>query len=208
MRIGNSAAYENFVGKLMAAGKTGIVATQHTLQLEVNLTTVDTVYDFRLTDDAGGKLKSERRLNQNDVFMVTGLQVLFCKRADDNDVKGRYCTYPNATLFPNSKGDLEAVYNGVLKMTVDNKVYVPGYDLLQHRSVPRSQDMDLPDVIQDSLDLSRDGIIGIYPTITLQGNKTSQIQAVLPSALASVEAGVKTRLVLRLHGFLAQNAAL
>lgn len=202
-------AYANFKDKLATKGYTDAVVTQSTLQLEAVVSATETILRFKLTDDAGGNRKTERRLLRDDVFMVTDLGLFVKAAANTNDVTAVMATYPNPAIFSTAgaASALETLYAGVLKLTVENRIYLPGWELMQHKFVPQIQNAALPSPVIDSTHFGRDSFVPVYPTMTLSGNKNIDLQIVLPSAIPTLQAGKETVVVLKLKGFLAQNAA-
>lgn len=197
---------QDFKASFAASGKNPIV-TQHTLQLEAALTTTETTLDFRLTEDNGKRFRTEKRLNVNDIFQITRIGIYIAVADGDDDTEYRLLTYPNAKFLPTTKKSLETLYKGDLRITVDNKIYMPSWSVLKHYSAPRTQDANTPADVVDSINYNVDGFVQLTPTIVLHGNKTSQIQINLPTAVKQLEAGKQTRVILRLDGNLAQNAA-
>jgi len=198
-------AYERFVALV---GGNAQSVTPHILQLEAEMSTTETSLTFILEQDNGGGLNSrtETRLDKNDLFQVAAIGVYLSAPVDKDDVTYRLCSYPNALIFPNTKDQMEVIYKGSLKVSVDNIVAINKWSVMRHYFVPQVQDTTGSSTIRDNFNAQRDGIASIFPGMILAGNRKTDISLNLPRNITALESGKRPRVIVRLYGFLATNA--
>ena len=117
-------------------------------------------------------------------------------------------------------GTLNGLIDGVLKISVNNVVYVDKWDTRKHEIVPMAQHhqfLTTTQFAQIAQFSSREYLYPVEPLITLSGAKKNQIELNLPVALTGqtfTNAGqtgtysvVIDRIAVMLRGYNAQNAA-
>lgn len=204
--IGTRLAFEKAKEGIKAAGF-GLgqaVLSQSFLRTEVSLNTTSTLYQFPVlvNDNFVPVTNTSRLLQLQDAFYVSELALLFAAPSSATDTTFPLVTYPNATQFPgaNEADSLYSFYNGVMTLTVNNRVILPNWDLYRHYWVGQTQEAA---PILDQNDGSASGFVPVEPGLVLVGSKQNQLQVQLPAALAAVTAN--SRAVLIFRGHLAQN---
>lgn len=184
--------------------------TQSELRLEQPLVTTSAQYLFPVLSNIQNQAQqfpSEIRLNLQDSFVPTRLQVsVALPTASPNNTEFPLHTYFNPTVFANSIHE-EALYNGQLKLMINNVQYINGWGLQRHRKVNQTQQTVTPlaaAVVQDQIDGSEDGFYPMQPFVLLLGSQNIQLTILLPNAITAVDANA--RLILRFEGVLAQNS--
>lgn len=191
--------------------------TQSTLRLENQLVTTRSNYQFAVLVNATSPsstavFNTEIRLNQQDSFIVSKIRLTIGEPSSAVDTTFVDCTYPSPTIFTTGSeaADLETLYKGQLKITVNNVVILPTMHLGRFRFVPFAQKQtaaaNANGIAYDSFDNSSDGISITEPNLVLVGSKNSLIEINLPNAIAAV--GANTRVALTFEGLLAQNSTI
>jgi hypothetical protein len=157
---------------------------------------------------AGGIFNNEQRLNLQDTFVVSQMGIFVSAPASAVDVAYRLCTYPNQVLFGAANAAaLRALYNaGQIKITVNNIVYTPTWDVFRHLYQPETQETAAlgagsPDDQQAG---KYDGFYPMEPNFNLIGSKNNVIQLQMPIGLTAILANSRIEIIFR--GVLAQNS--
>ena len=224
--------YSVLNAKYSKIGKGNVRLTQSSLFLTKPINQTVTSYNFDVLETQTQSLQADEiRLNLNDEFNITEIGLYLVGYIGDNT---RETFNPNTKLFTYapyhlSLADatkLQSFYAGTFKIAINNIVFMEKWDTAKHECVTRTQinpykvGVDATPVLalENSQDLSKDGI---YPTaniITLSGAKKNDITinlptAIKPSVLPYVDSqGVASTITIDrvgclLRGFNAQNAA-
>jgi hypothetical protein len=205
--------------------KGNVRLTQSDLVLIRAIDPTTTNYRFPvLENEAAIVYPDEVRLNINDEFSITHLGIYFgvaiTEEEKPGDVPVQYQTHVPVNL--ESKGKiLKGLFNGYLKVDVNNVNYVDKWNIKKHEMITETQFCDeTPGVYpatQPNNDLKADGIFPVTPNIVLSGAKKNDVQIFLPRSISpftftwqTKTNGVKLNfnyIVVHLRGFLAQNAA-
>lgn len=172
------------------------------------------VYDFEILKGNDSPLATERRLDKNDVFVVTHLGFYLVQNPVDTGVEqlnGILQTYNNPTALAGSANipDLAAFWNGSWSIKVGSTVFFDAY--------PNQLTWAAPDTQQSSATTrsSRayaDGAPIVEPMPVLSGANTNVVQLTIPfwTGFAGADTDVtatKTYAVFHPYGFLVKNAA-
>jgi len=117
--------------------------TQSYLRSEVALSTSVANYHIPVlvNDTQNGAVRvNEKRLNLQDIFICTQLDVLIgIGSATATDAK--LYTYPNPQVFTTSgaANALYTLYNGYLNLSINNETVLPAWSVLRHFYVPQTQ---------------------------------------------------------------------
>lgn len=223
--------YEKIKKSLVEIGKGNARLTQSALVLIQDISSTKTVYNFPVleNDNATGIKPQEIRLNQNDSFIGTSLGVYLLARQiasrEPVTYSGDYI-YLTHTPYNQNEATLfcQALYDGYLRVSINNINFVDKYDLRKHEKVQKTQFQNVGAVNKtgasfSNTDLNDDGVYSIAPMITLEGSKKNQLDVVLPYAMTSGaqfsvtdNAGNKTfygitSIALVWRGLLAQNSS-
>jgi hypothetical protein len=178
--------------------------TQSFLRLELALSITKTQYQFQiLNQTTGSQFNTEQRLNLQDSFVTSEMGIFLAKPASAVDSTFELDTAANAVTYTNAAA-MQAIYNAVLQINVNNDVIVPAWDLSRHFYRPQTQ---LTAAVNSPLTqkrLSEDGFVPVEPNIVMVGSKNNIITINLQNALTAVDAN--SRIVLILRGVLAQNS--
>lgn len=191
--------------------------TQSQIRSEVAMSASSTKFHLPVTvNDSvnGNAFSTEKRLQLQDVFIVSSVAVLCAKPASSTDGMFDLFTYGNKTVFSssNTAASIQGAYaNGNISMIIDNDQILPYYPLNWHMRAPETQQAanvgySASGVTQvDSRDGSNDGIIQIEPNFILAGNAQIDANINLPAAMTAVE--TNSRWVVLFYGLLAQNCS-
>lgn len=184
--------------------------TQSYLRLEQALATNRSEYNFPVlvNQTQQGIFATEQRLNQQDSFVISEVGIFLGLPATSSTSDTAFVpdTYPNPFKYAAAADPMQAIYSGLLKITVNNDVLMTAWDVARHYYAPETQQTAAAGA-GSPLDQKRVAVDGFYPmepNIVLIGSKNNQIQIVLPQPPASVAAN--SRLIIMLRGVLAQNS--
>lgn len=152
--------------------------------------------------DGTSQNATERRLDRNDKFAVTKMGFYLLAQPDGKST-GRLHSYPNATIFGAAAADLEALYHGVLSITVNRVKKMPIFDMQSFLSSPETQQSAAGNRDQFSLNTT---MINLTPHLDIDGSGTNEIEIEYPShagfAGGTAAAGFTHYGVLYFKGFL------
>jgi hypothetical protein len=182
--------------------------TQSELRLEQPLVTTAASYLFPVLSNIQNQAQqfpSEIRLNLQDSFVPVRLGVYVALPSSTTSTAFKLFTYFNPFIFANAAAE-EALYNGQLKLMINNVQYINGWGLTRHRKVNQTQQTAAlaSGFPEDQFDGSEDGLYPMQPFVLLLGSQNIQLNIQLPNALTAVDTGA--RLILRFEGVLAQNS--
>lgn len=178
--------------------------TQSFLRLELALSTTKTQYQFQvLNQTTGSQFNTEQRLNLQDSFVISEMGVFIAGPSSSTDTTFELDTYANTVNYTNAAA-MNAIYNGVLSIAVNNDVIMPAWDLQRHFYRPQTQVTAAANSPLDQKRIAEDGLYPVEPNIVLIGSKNNNITISLQAALSAVDAN--SRVVLLLRGVLAQNS--
>lgn len=189
--------------------------TQSQIRSEVAMSASVTRFHFPVTindSQNGNAFNTEKRLQLQDVFIVSAIALAVAKPASATDGMFDLFTYSNLTTFAaaNTAASVRGAYaNGNLSMIVDNDQVLPYFPTnVLYRAPFTQQGVNLGYTtsavnVVDSRDGSNDSIFQIEPNLILAGNAQIDISLNLPAAMTAVETG--SRFVLLMYGLLAQN---
>lgn len=175
-------------------GKGNIRLTQSALVLIQDIDSTKSNYTFPVleNDNATGIKPEEVRLNQNDSFIATSLGVyLLAKETNERLPVGAYIYTTHSPVYQEALAfRSQPLYDGYLRVSINNINYVDKYDLRKHEKVQKTQfnnrgAVNLTGSTFADTDLNNDGIFSIAPMITFEGSKKNQIDIVLPYAMQS-----------------------
>lgn len=203
------------------------VATQGYLRLHNNISTQLSSFTFNVLENQGTTQAGEKRLAITDMFTVTHWAIYVGRCAssaagatptDAQASQMSLFTNNNPNVFTNAAGDgqLRALYNGQLTVTVDRERLIDGYDLQRFYRVG----WPLQGTLQFSaatgagvqnLDYFQGpnyGMAELSPEITLNGVGQNDITVTLPAPTTFIPTGNFTNFaVLIARGIRWQNAS-
>jgi hypothetical protein len=177
-------------------GKGNVRLTQSSLILLQSISPTKSVYNFPVleNDNATGILPQEIRLNQNDEFTITQLGIYAVGTVQTGTVipartyKGLiYTTHANYNTDSGAATLLQPLWNGFLKIAVNNIVYVDKFDTIKSNQVQRVQlntwnAAETNGSTLNSIAMESDGMNQLAPTIQLSGAKKNEITVILDQA--------------------------
>lgn len=182
--------------------------TQGVLRFSQALNNNSTLYQFPIlvNETQLGIFNTEIRLNLQDSFVVSTLGIFVSTPSSGVDTAYRLMTYPNTIAFGANAGPLYGLYNGSLKLTVNNNVYIPQWDVFRHLYQPENQQTAALGAGSpgDQINGCFDAFYPVEPNVVFIGSKNNVLQIQLPAALSSVQANSRVEIVVR--GVLAQNS--
>ena len=178
-------------------GKGNVRLTQSSLILLQSISTTRTVYTFPVleNDNATGILPQEIRLNQNDEFTITQLGVYAVGTVQTGSVIPArtynglvYTTHANYNADQSQAVGLQPLWNGYLKIAVNNIVYVDKFDTIKSNQTQRTE-INTRNVTQlngatiNSISMETDGMNQLAPSIQLSGAKKNELTLILDQAM-------------------------
>jgi hypothetical protein len=222
--------FANIYGKYQALGKGNVRLTQSSLYLIQDINPNKTVYNFDILENQAGTIVPEEiRLNINDEFIATEMGIYL--QGTINLVEAGVSTPTNAKhlitypLFNTDSivaSNQTMLYNGTIKVAVNNVVYMEKFDTRKLGFIPRTPFSSAVAATNSasmaSNDYSNDGLYELAPMITYSGAKKNDIQLTVPQAISGglysftddngnvFELDIN-KIVYVAHGLLAQNAS-
>jgi hypothetical protein len=206
-------------GNPMFPGLANAVLVQHTIRGEVQLSTNATQYNIPVLQNSQGQgvnaaTPTSNLLSLQDAFVCTSLGVLMAKKASLTDVAFDTYAWLPANVFSTSGTAAAGVgiyANGSIKLTVNQAVIAPYWDLMRHYNSSRTQPATAADYTASGInyiaskDSSTDGFYPVQPGWFFDGAGNVQMTLQLPGAPAAVEPYQFA--VFQMRGFLLQNAS-
>jgi hypothetical protein len=149
---------------------------------------------------------TEFRLKQQDSAVIYQLGIFVGLGTGVNDNTFMLDTYPVPLKYGANAIPMNSIWNGTMKITVNNDVLVPNWDVMKHYNAPETQATAAP-AAGSPIDQFRGGFDGFYPmepNVTLIGSKDNTIQIILPVGPATVTAN--TRIIIIARTIVAQNS--
>lgn len=178
------------------------------LRVAVLLDPSQSEYAFQIRKDVGVSLKHDRKLDQNDSFVITDLGIGLLAESPANPGTGLLQAYPNNIPFAAVAGEvnplhLNTIYNGFYKIKVDDTVFaesIPTDSMLCVRTTLQSAATNFSERIL------KDGTVPLTPDITLNGSKKNEITLGIPTfagmQIQHATAATRNYVVFRAYGFL------
>jgi hypothetical protein len=149
---------------------------------------------------------TEIRLKQQDTFIVSHMAYYIGLPASAADTAWLPLTYESPFLSGANAIPMRSLYNGDIKITIGNYVYVYNWDLLRHYYAPQTQQTAALGAGSptDQKRLIEDSFVPVEPTVALLGTEDNLIQVNLDAAPASFNANARIGIMFR--GVNAQNS--
>jgi hypothetical protein len=187
------------------------VLTQSYVRSEVAISASVTNYRLPIvvTDNSSTIFNTERRVNLQDVHVVSSLFIGLAAPSSSTDAAFPVCSYPSPGAgFSAAEADAAlTLYNGFLSIQVNNQNVLPAYDILRSYYVPQTQGgvgITAQTVFPvDQFDAADNGFYPIEPNLLLNGGANIVASIVLPAAIATVKAN--SRIVAIFRTILCQN---
>jgi len=190
------------------------VLTPSYLRSEVALSTSAASYHVPVLvndNQNGTPTVREQRLSLQDLFIVSGIQIMLTSGSSTNGAAISY-TYPNRTAFSTGAAQLYTLYNGYLNIQVNNQNVLPKWSILQHLDIPQTQQntnfnaATATSPAQFSLDQANYDEYALQvcePNLVLNGASNINASIILPAAPSTVDSN--TYVSVLWYGILAQN---
>lgn len=186
------------------------VLTQSYLRSEVALSTSIANYHIPVlvNDTQNGSVRvNEKRLNLQDIFILTDLAVVF-GIGTATATSAQLFTYPNSAKFTStSDDDLWSLYNGYLNLSINNQTVLPAWDVLRHYDAPMTQGgvgITAQTVFPiDQVNFAADPFYPVEPGIVLNGAANINFQLTANGAPATITTNSFICVISR--GILCQN---
>lgn len=188
--------------------KTGKEPQPSTLRLEQLADGSKGLHTFDHKKNSGTRLATEIRLDENDAFFATHVRLRLKAELPTKPGSGIYQSYANQTIFPAVASevviaDLDAEWNSVLQLTVNQKEVLRAFDMSDSRVVNTSQQSAGTNYSQSN---SLDGFLPFHGVVKLFGNSTAEIKLNTPAyagkLVQHVTAATRIYLSLEFYGFL------
>lgn len=190
------------------------VLTPSYLRSEVALSTSAASYHVPVLvndNQNGTPTVRESRLSLQDLFIVSGIQILLTSGSSTNGAAISY-SYPNRTAFSTGAAQLYTLYNGYLNIQVNNQNVLPKWAVLQHLDIPQTQQntnfnsataTSPSQFTLDQVNFDEYGLQVCEPNIVLNGASNINASIILPAAPSTVDSN--TYVSVLWYGILAQN---
>lgn len=207
--------YENGVRIMQGAFGPGINVTdsfgitQSDLRLEQPFLANTNTYTFPVltnqTTNGSQAFNTELRLNPQDTFLPQYVGIFVALPSSTTDTTFKLLTYINPFVFTNA-AQMQGLYNGQLKMAVNNKNYITNWMTKRHELIPQTQATAAPGAASpvDQLDGGDYSMYPMQPYIVISGSANTQVQIILPAAPTTVDANA--RIVVVFRGLIAYNS--
>lgn len=190
----------------------GQIISPDFLRIEQELKNTTGSYVFPIETTSGQGIM-ERKLDRNDLFVITGLGIFLLAETEATPGAGVLQTYPNQIVFPAAAGfnpdHLEAIYNGKLSLKIQSKVNIEGMSMQHFRVVPETQQSAATNKSQFSIERAA---YQLGTLINLKGTMNVEVKVEFNTfnamQIAAVAAGVKHKIVFHPFGYLIKGAAL
>ncbi len=165
-------------------------------------------YEFNIRKDVGVSLLHDRKLDQNDAFVVSKIGQMLLGEDPTKPGTGLLQTYPNNLVFAAEAANvnplhLNIFYNGEYKLKVDDRVFVealPTNPMLVARTTQQASATTFSERFLE------DGTIDLTPDVTLNGSKKNEITLKVPTfgglQIQYVTAATRIYTVFYVRGFL------
>ncbi len=174
------------------------IAKKSFLRQEIVLSNSSNQYTVDFNGNVQNTPKTERRLSIQNTFFTNKLG-LFLVKEDVNKIGSAVLlAHPDAAVFGAKAANLEVIYNGLMKATIDNKIV---FEALQTSDFRKNPAQFMPE----------DGKLNLDPTIILKGNKRNELSLTFPywnnMAVEDDAAGTTFRhkLIVMAYGFEVSN---
>ena len=183
--------------------------TQSELRLEQPLVANSSLYQFPVLSNIQNQAQqfpTEIRLNLQDSFVPTRLGVYVALPGSATASNFQLFNYFNPTVFANALAE-ETLFNGVMKLSINNSQIINNWGLQRHRQVNQTQQIVTPlaaGTVVDEYKGSDNGMYPVQPFVLLLGSSNIQLSIQLPAPISAVDDNA--RVILRFEGILAQNS--
>lgn len=209
-------AYKRGVFEKIQSLEQGKDIMPYVFRSELPLSNNQQNYQFPIrVEDNINRSKTENRINRNDRFYMTSIGLFLLRREVNKEALDVLQTYPNVTVFPDVAGqflakDLEAIYNGKLEITINNKKVVEELSAQEFRAVPQTLQLAATTFSQRDADT---GMFELPMLLKIDGTETNEITLTTPnySGMKVVNeltlSTIEHRVVLVAKGFLIKGGA-
>jgi hypothetical protein len=212
-QMGARMVFENAKALINSLGYSAAHAklTQSFLRSEVALSTSVANYHIPVlvNDTQNGSVRvNERRLNLQDIFITTEIDVLI-GIGSSTATDSKLYSYPNATVFSTTGAAtaLYSIYNGYLNLTINNEQVMPAWSVLRHLFVPQTQGgvgVTAQTVFPiDQINFGEDAAYPVEPGIVMNGAANINMQLTCNGAPAAIQSNSFIAVIQR--GILCQN---
>jgi hypothetical protein len=182
--------------------------TSSYVRAEVNIQTNLATYQIQTLsnqpNNANVIYNTEKRIQLQDWFIASQIGVFLGVPASATDGAYKLLTYADPLIFTTvgSAAAAMTMYNGYLNLTIDNNVVMPEWDIDRHLVIPQTQ---AAGAIQGQRNASVDGYYPCEPNLIFNGAANLDFKLILPSAIATAQAGGFSRIIVVMRGVKAQN---
>lgn len=182
--------------------------TQSTYRFEQPLVAGNTLYQFPVLVNQEVFSNTETRLLQQDSAVIYSIGIFAGAPASATDAAFIPDTYANPVKYGANATALQSLWNGSnLKITVNNDILVPNWDVLKHYNAPETQQTAALGAGSplDQFRGSFDGFYPMEPNVVLIGSKNNVIQVTLAQGITAVNAN--SRIIVMCRCITAQNSS-
>lgn len=204
--------FTNAKAAMMNAGISAIafdnaVKTQCVLRLIQPVTTGAQIISFPVLQNQTGAGVATRadevRLPQQNAFFVGQMNFTIFKGSSATDMTYKTNTFPNPVTYTNAT-NLYTLYNGILRVTIDQSVIARAYSMKKFLQVPQTQLTAATNSPIDEFDGT--WMLPWEPNVVFVGTAQIEVSVILPASLGTIDAN--TFACWEFFGIEAQNVAL
>lgn len=153
---------------------------------------------------AGNATRSDEvRLPQQNAFFVGQMRFTIFKATGATLYSYAFNTYPNPVTYTNA-ASYYGIYNGILKVTIDQSVVSRAYSMSKFLNIPQTQLTAATNSPVDQFDGT--AMLPWEPNVVFVGTAQIEVQVITPASLGTIDANSFCRW--DFYGIEAQNVAL
>jgi hypothetical protein len=164
------------------------VKTQCVLRLIQPITTGAQIISFPVLQNQTGAGVATRadevRLPQQNAFFVGQMNFTIFKGSSATDMTYKTNTFPNPITYTNA-ANLYTLYNGILRVTIDQSVIARAYSMKKFLQVPQTQLTAATNSPIDQFDGT--AMLPWEPNVVFVGTAQIEVSVILPASLGTID---------------------
>lgn len=214
MSFGNIIAEKKFIQERIGIEYSSL--SQSYLRAETQLTSLSTYNFYVQKNNVASPIITENLLNLNDQFVISSFSVGLKYIASDSPsnlqhLNAQVYTYADTNVFTGNAANAAGIYNSALSMTIDRRVFLPGFPCRSFLRVPGTQTAANAFFTGSGQKLTNEypnGQYSFYPSepTLIDGRQTINISIDLENASAIDGDSYSVYAVLEFRGYLVVNS--
>ena len=214
MSFGSIIAEKKFIQERIGIDYSSL--SQSYLRAETQLTSLSSYNFYVQKNNVATPIITENLLNLNDQFVITSFTLGLKYIASDTPtnlqhLNSQVYTYTDSNVFTGNSANAAGIFNSSLSMTIDRRVFLPGFPCRSFLRVPGTQTAANAFFTGSGQKLTNEypnGQYGFYPSepTLIDGRQTINISVDLENASAIDDTGYSVYAVLEFRGYLVVNS--